>query len=123
MNRQTSYHQRGASLAGNILLLAAFGYGIYLGIQYVPFYLESKSIDSILQSIEAQHQSQRFEAAQQVDQAVRKNLNMNQMDDMMTHVRIRENPSGISIEINYDRELDLLFDRKTLSFSKTTDLD
>lgn len=123
MNHLSCSNQRGGSLLGNIFLLALFVYGVYLGTQYVPQYLESRTIDSVLQSIQDQHQSNRFDSAQQVDQAIRRNLNMNQMDDMVKHVRVRAIPPGFSIEVNYQRELDLIFRKMTLSYDKTVDLD
>ncbi len=113
----------GGSLLGNIFLLALFAYGVYLGIQYVPQLIESKSLDSMLSSIESQHRAHRYDSSHQVEQAVKSMLNLNQMDDMLQHIKIRESPPGISIEIDYDRELDLLYGQKTLHYSKTLDLD
>ena len=50
-------------------------------------------------------------------------LNLNQMDDMMQNIDIRASSQGISIEIDYERELDLLFQKKVLTTNKTLDLD
>lgn len=122
MSHRSHHSQRGGSLMGNIFLLALFVYAVYLAIQYVPQYLESRSLDSVLQSLQSQHQSNPFESAQEVDQALRRNLNMNQMDDMMRHIQVRQNPSGFSIEASYERELDLVFQKKTLTVNKTVDL-
>ena len=38
--------QKGASAIFTIILLAVLGYAVYIGIQYVPQAVESKSIDS-----------------------------------------------------------------------------
>ncbi len=123
MNHRSFRNQRGGSLLGNVLLLALFAYGIYIGIQYVPQYIESKSLDSVLQSIRDQHGSHPYVSAQQVSQAISSNLNLNQMDDMMKHVQVREGSPGISIEVSYQRELDLVFRKMTLSYDKSVDLD
>lgn len=123
MNSAALKNQTGGSLLGNIILIAIFAYGVYLGIQYVPQSIESKFLDSMLNSIESQHSSQAYESSQQVEQAVKSMLNLNQMDDMMQNVRVRESSQGISVEIDYERELDLLFDKKVLSYNKILDLD
>ncbi len=115
-------NQAGGSLLGNILMVAVFAYGVYLGIQYVPQLIESKSLNSMLDSIESQNRGQKYESSQQVEQAVRSMLNLNQMDDMIQYIDVRDSSRVISIEINYERELDLLFDKKTMVYSKTLDL-
>lgn len=115
-------NQTGGSILGNILFIVLFAFGVYLGIQYVPQFIESKSLDSMLDSIESQHNSQPYESSQQVEQAVKGILNLNQMDDMMQHIKVRESSQAISIEIDYQRELNLLFSKKLMSYSKVVDL-
>lgn len=122
MSNTRLHRQSGSSLLGNVFLLALLAYGIYVGIQYVPLLVESKSLDSMLSSIESQNQSQKYESSQQVEQAVRSMLNLNQMDDMLQYIKVRES-NQISIEIDYDRELNLLYEKKNLHYSKTLDLD
>ncbi len=114
--------QTGGSLLGNIVLIAIFAYGVYLGIQYVPQFIESKTLDSMLDSIESQHKSQPYESSQQVEQAVSSMLNLNQMDELMQHVDVRASSQGVRIEIVYERELDMLFQKKALRYNKALDL-
>jgi hypothetical protein len=123
MKKTAQQQQTGGSLLGNIILLALFAYGVFVGIQYVPMLLESKSLDSMLDTIESQHVSNNYESSHQVEQAVKSILNLNQMDDMFQHVKIRQSHPNISIEIDYERELDLLYEKKTLHYSKVLDLD
>ena len=123
MVNQSRKYQSGGGLLGNIFLLALFAYGVYLSIQYVPQFIESRSLDSVLESIETQHRGHPYESAQQVEQAIKSNLNLNQMDDMMNNVSVRESGRSISIEVSYQRELDLLFQKKVLHTHKTVDLD
>lgn len=123
MKNSTHKNQRGGSVLGNILLLGLFAYGVFLGIQYLPHMLESKSLDSMLDSIDSQHRAQAYESGHQVEQAVKSILNLNQMDDMMEHIQVRSGPQGISIEIGYERELDLLFQKKVMKYSKILDLE
>lgn len=123
MVNQAHRNQHGGGLLGNIFLLALFAYGVYLSFQYVPQFIESRTVDSVLESIETQHRGQPYESAQQVEQAIKSHLNLNQMDDMIKNIRVRESGDSISVEISYQRELDLLFQKKELNINKTVDLD
>jgi len=123
MTQPVHKYQTGGSLLGNILLLALFAFGVFLGIQYVPQLIESKSLDSMLASIESQNSSQKYESSQQVEQAIKSILNLNQMDDMIKHIKVRQSMQRISVEVNYERELDLLYETKILNYSKTLDLE
>jgi len=123
MKQPAHKYQAGGSLLGNILLLALFAFGVFLGIQYVPQLIESKSLDSMLASIESQNSSQKYESSQQVEQAIKSILNLNQMDDMIQHIKVRQSMQRISVEVNYERELDLLYETKILNYSKTLDLE
>ena len=116
-------NRNGGSLVGNIFLLALFAYGVFLAFQYVPQFIESRSLDSVLESIETQHRGQPYESAQQVEQAIKNLLNLNQMDDMIKNIRVREDGNSIYVEVSYQRELDLLFQKKVLNINKTVDLD
>lgn len=122
MMKQTRKNQLGGSALGNILLITLFAYGVYLGIQYVPQLIESKSLDSMLDSIESQNRSQPYASAQQVEQAVKSILNLNQMDEMIKNITIRGGQQGINIEVSYERELDLLFQKKAMNYNKYLDL-
>ena len=42
--------QKGASAIVTLIILALLAYGVYVGIQYVPQAIESKSVDSVLNS-------------------------------------------------------------------------
>ena len=44
--------QKGASAIVTIIFLAVLGYAVYVGIQYVPQAIESRSVDSILNTVE-----------------------------------------------------------------------
>lgn len=73
----------------------------------------------MLESIESQNDSHRYDSAQQVAQAIRNVLNLNQMDDMIKNITIREGQQGTNIEVDYERELNLLFEKKTLNYNKS----
>ncbi len=122
MMKQPRINQLGGSAIGNMVLIAVFAYGVYLGIQYVPQWIESRSLDSMLESIDSQNRTNPYSNAQEVEQAVKNILNLNQMDDMIKNITIRDGQQGINIEVSYDRELNLLFSQKTLHYSKSQDI-
>jgi hypothetical protein len=115
--------QSGGSLLGNLLLVALITYGGYIGIQYVPQMIESSSLDSMLDTLESQHRTQRYESGHQVEQAVKSLLNLNGMDDLEQSIQVSESGQGARIEIEYERELDLLYTTKTLRYHKSLELD
>ena len=53
--RQTT--QRGASAIGLIIILAIIGAVTYIALQYIPQYIESSTVDTILSSIEQTHEA------------------------------------------------------------------
>ncbi|HET6566043.1 MAG TPA: DUF4845 domain-containing protein [Xanthomonadales bacterium] len=123
MAKRSRTNQDGGSILGNIILIALFAYGVYLAFQYVPQLIESRSVDSILDSLQSQHRSHPYESAQAVEQALKSSLNMNQMDEMIKNFTIRDTGRGVSIEVHYERELNLLFQQKTITVNRTMDLD
>jgi hypothetical protein len=122
MTLNTPKLQSGGSALGNIILILLFAYGVYVGIQYVPQLIESKSLDSMLDSLESNNRAQKYTSAQEVQNAVKSMLNLNQMDDMNQYIRVRESGQGISVEIEYERELKLLFQDKVMKYTKIRDL-
>jgi len=43
--------QRGASTIGLIIILAVIGVGAYIGLQYIPQFIECGTVDTILSNI------------------------------------------------------------------------
>ena len=51
MNKLPS-KQSGASFVVTLIFLVVLGFAVYVGIEYVPQVIESKSIDSILKTMQ-----------------------------------------------------------------------
>lgn len=122
MNRLPS-QQKGTSAIFTIILLAVLGYTVYIGIQYVPQAVESKSIDSILNSVKTEHKSNPVSTESEAKSRVIKLLQVNEMNDMTDSFSVK-NRSGITtITFKYDRELDLIFKKHSMHYEKSLALD
>ena len=115
--------QQGASAIGMIITLVIVGYGLYIGLQYVPQIIESRSIDSILSNIET---SQRSDPVSSVDDAksrVIKMLQINEMNDLTEGFTVMEYDGTITVKFSYDRNLNLGFKTKQIHYEKSVSLD
>jgi len=111
--------QKGASIVGTILLLALLGYGVYVGIQWVPQFIESKSIDSILGTVRDQNKVEAITNVEDANALVIRLLQVNEMNDMTDAFKVRMREDHIVIEFSYDRKLDLLYKVKPMHYEKT----
>ena len=117
MNRLSS-RQKGASAIGNIIFLVVLGVAVYLGIQFVPIAIESKSIDSILKTIE---NTQRTDPANTVMDAREKLINLlqiNEMNYMTDNFKVEKSDGAILIACSYDRELNLIYKKQPIKYRK-----
>jgi uncharacterized membrane protein YdbT with pleckstrin-like domain len=113
--------QTGSALGTLVLLLLAV-YGAYLAIQYVPIAIESHTVDTILEELEQRQQSDPAESIQQVTNRISSFLNINQMDEMKGNFDVSKSFGNYIIKVSYERELNLLFDRKSLAYEKSATL-
>lgn len=121
MNRLRQ-RQRGASAVGTIMLLAIVAYGVFVGIQYVPQLIESGSVHSVLNSIEAAHHSDPARSAQAVRALVDNHLSLNQMNHLKNSFNVREFANDYVIEVSYERDLDLFFTKKVITYESSLTL-
>jgi len=110
--------QRGASTIGTIIILAVLGFAAYVGIQYVPQVIESKSVDSILKTMENTQKENPVTTVQAAESKLIGMLQVNEMNDMTKNFTVKEGEGGIIIAFSYDRELNLLFTKKPMHYRK-----
>jgi len=115
--------QRGASGIGLILLLVILAYGVYVGLQYVPQYIESATVGTVLDTVAAQHREERFRGVDEVRNAIEKQLYVNEKNDLKNSFTVVPSRGGYLVTVRYERELDLLFEKKLLPYEKTLALD
>ena len=115
-------NQRGGSAIGLVITLAVLAYGAYVGIQYVPQQIESRTMASILDAVADIHRQEHFSDATAVRSALDQQLYINGVTDMKDNFDVRSNGRGYTITVNYDRELNLLFTRKPMPYKKSVSL-
>ncbi len=122
MNRLPA-RQKGASVIGTVIILVILGYAAYIAIQYVPQLIESKSVDSILRSVEDQQKTNPANGVEDAKAAVIRQLQINEMNDMTDSFTVKQLDGAITIEFSYDRELNLVYKKQPMHYRKTLHLD
>ena len=110
--------QRGASAIGTIIMLAILGYGVFVGFQYVPQAIESRSIDSILETVDSANKSGSINSVQAAQERVISLLQVNEMNDMTDAFTVTERDGRITVTFSYDRELNLLYKIQPMPYKK-----
>lgn len=119
----TKSRQHGAGAIGTLIAVAIIAYGVFFAIQYVPQYLESSQVDSILQTVADIHQKQPLKDAQDVKGAIDSQLYINQMQGLKDAFSVTRHNDAWVVKARYERELNLLFTKKQKVYEKTLVLD
>jgi hypothetical protein len=114
--------QKGASVIVTIIVLGLLAYGVYIGIQYMPIMIESKSIDSILDNIKTEHLTDPLTTEHAVEAKVTRMLQVNEMNDMSKNIKVRRGSGKITVKFSYDRELNLGFKKQPMHYEKLLEL-
>jgi Tfp pilus assembly major pilin PilA len=114
--------QHGASAIGLIIILAIIGAGAYIGLQYIPQYIEAGTVDSILGSIEQTHAEAPVKSAGKVRDMIDKQLYMNEMDDLRDSFKVTQDGEIYIVTVSYERELNLIYEKKPMIYEKTLTL-
>ena len=114
---------RGGSIIGLLVTLALIGYGVYVGFQYVPQYIESATVDTVLHGLLDTHRKEPMTDIRTVQAALDKQLYINDMGDMKNHLSIVPMNGNYIVTARYERDLDLLFTTKRLAHEKSVTLD
>lgn len=110
--------QKGASAFVNVIMLALLCFAVYVGIQYVPQLIESKSIDSMLQTMDTAQKTTPVNSIQSADDRLASLMQVNEMSDMADSYTIKRRNGKISIVFSYDRELNLIFKIHPMHYEK-----
>ena len=121
MNIQSK--QKGASAIVFIIVLAIFGFAVYVGLQYIPQRIESGSVDSILDSIVENHKTTPVQNVSEILSTITRLLNVNQMDDMKENFKVSKYRGTYNIKVSYERELNLGYETKIIQYEKTRTLE
>ena len=116
-------NQRGGSAIGLVITLAILGYGVFVGIQYVPQYIESTTVDTILDSLRDIHRKEPFSDTGAIQGAIDNQLYINQMATMKGNFSIIPSRGSYIVTVRYTRELNLLYADKQVRHEKSVTLD
>jgi hypothetical protein len=115
--------QQGISAIGLVIILAIIGAGVYIGLQYIPQYIEAGTVDSILANLEKAQEETPFSSAADVSKMINKQLNLNQMDDLRDSFKVTQDGEVYIVKVSYERELNLIYERKPMPYERTLTLE
>lgn len=110
--------QLGASPVVTIIILAIIGVGVFFGLQYIPQSMESGTVDKILSNVEKDHEETPFKSINEIESRISNQLNINEMNDMLPNIKITEEGEGFVIKVNYERELNLIYEKQMKPYEK-----
>ena len=114
--------QRGASAISLIIILALIGAGTFIGLQYIPQYIEAGTVDSILGNIEQAHEETPVTSVNGIRNMIEKQLDINQMDNLRDSFKVTQDEGIYTITVNYERELNLIYEKKLIQYNKSLTL-
>ena len=114
--------QRGASAITLIIILALIGAGTFIGLQYIPQYIEAGTVYSILSNIEQVHEETPVTSINSLRNMIEKQLDINQMDDLRDSYKVTQDEEIYMVDVNYERELNLIYEKKLVQYNKSLTL-
>jgi hypothetical protein len=114
--------QHGASAIGIIIILAILGVGAYIGFQYIPLFIEAGTVDSVLGNIEKANEEKPLTSTNQIRGMIDKQLNMNQMEELADSFTVTKDEATYTVNVNYERQLNLIYEKKLIITDKTLTL-
>lgn len=118
-----SGRQGGKSAIGNLIVLGLLGYGIFVGIQYIPQRIEAAEVSGILKGVEQQHHLTPITNDAELKRVIGNQLSINDMRDMRDHIKTSWNQNRATVTVSYERDLNLLFTTKTIQYRDEVVLD
>lgn len=115
--------QRGASAFGTVVILAIIAYGAFLGVQYIPQFIEAQTVDSILASLRSSQQVNPAASVAEVQSRLNSQLDINGLNDLKNSFRVSHFGERFVVDVSYERELNLLFDQKVIHYERSFPLD
>ena len=114
--------QNGGSTVVTLLVVLVLAYGVYIAIQYVPQFIESKSVAAILTEVQEAHRTEAIRSVDAVNARVIRMLQINEMNEMTDKFSVKKMDGGIIITFAYDRELNLGYTIRPMHYEKSVRL-
>ena len=122
MVNNTQHNQRGASTLGTVILLAVLGFGVFVGLQYIPQKIEDLSVDSVLDSIATIQQQSPSGNVQGVEATIDRLLNTNDLDHLRSNFKVYQNGKGINVSFSREWKLNLIYTEQAMKHEKNLTL-
>ena len=115
--------QQGGSGIGLIIFMAILGYVVFVGIQYVPQYVESNAVRTILDNLAEKNLVEPFNTMGAVQSAIDNQLFVNQMGDLKDSFKVTQYRGDFVVKVSYERELNLGYETKVMKYERSVTLD
>lgn len=119
MIQSISARQGGSSVIGLLMTLATICYLAYVGIQWVPQAVETNNVDSIIDTIQTEHKAATNPSILDIERTWSNYLNINEMNNLRDALTVEKYGGTITVNVTFERELDLLFQKRTLVYDRT----
>lgn len=121
--RRMTHHQRGIGAIGLTIILLIVGYGGYVGIQLVPQLIEAQSVQSILHTMREENKPEKPMSELDIERAWNRYLNINDMNYLQDAIEVNSHRGQFTIDVRYQRNLDLLYENRVIEYHKSVSLD
>jgi len=120
--KQTRNNQHGASTLGTVILLGVLGYGVFVGLQYIPQKIEDMSVDSVLDSVETIWQQNPSGSVHDVEASIDRLLNTNDREHLRSKFKVYQSGNGIEVAFSREWQLNLIYTEQAMKHEKTLTL-
>lgn len=114
--------QSGGSVIFNLIILALVVCGLLVGVQYVPQWIEARSINTILDNMQSTQGTDPVQTVNGARDKVIRMLQINELNDMTEHFDVSRAGDDIVVTFSYDRELNLLYETRPIHYEKSVRL-
>lgn len=108
--------QFGKSMIGNLIVLALIAIGIWVGIQYIPQRIEAGTVRTILDQVQQRHSATPIQDDRDLWAIINNHLHINEMRDMKNNFKARWDQGTVTVTVDYERDLNLLFTTRTIEY-------
>lgn len=118
MVKKTHHSQRGASTPGTVILLGVLGYGVFIGLQYIPQKIEDMSVDSVLDGVETIQQQNPSAGARNVEATIDRLLNTNNLQHLRGNFKVYQSGKDIIVTVSREWKLNLIYTEQVMKYEK-----
>ena len=97
-------------------MLVLIGFGIWIGIQYIPQRIEAGTVRTILDQVRQRHNATPIQDDRDLWAVINNHLHLNGMNDMKDHFKARWDQDTVTVTVDYVRDLNLLFTKRTMEY-------